>query len=190
MQAFENALLTPEEMSRADQAAGAAGVSEIALMDKAGRAVADALAARWPQRPVTVLCGPGNNGGDGFVAARHLAAQGWRVRLALLGVPDRLTGAAAHHAARFRGAVEPLSPAALDGAGLVIDAIFGAGLSRPIDGPACAMVEALVASAIPVAAVDVPSGVDGATGEVRGVAPKADLTVTFFRKKPGHLLYP
>jgi ADP-dependent NAD(P)H-hydrate dehydratase / NAD(P)H-hydrate epimerase len=190
MPTFDSALLTPAEMSRADQAAGAAGVNEIALMDKAGRAVADALAARWPQRPVTVLCGPGNNGGDGFVAARHLAAQGWRVRLALLGVPDHLTGAAAHHAARFRGAVEPLSPAALDGAGLVIDAIFGAGLSRPIDGPARAMVEALEASAIPVAAVDVPSGVDGATGEVRGVAPKADLTVTFFRKKPGHLLYP
>ena len=101
---------------------------------------------------------------------------------------DRLTGAAAHHAARCRGAVEPLSPALLDGAGLVIDAIFGAGLARPIDGVAHAVIEALGASRIPVAAVDVPSGVDGATGEVRGAAPRADLTVTFFRKKPGHLL--
>src|SRR6185437_1109373 len=190
MRAFDNALLTPEEMSRADKAAVAVGVSEIALMEAAGRAVAEAVAARWSPRPVTVLCGPGNNGGDGFVAARHLAMEGWPVRLALLGDRDRLTGSAAHHAARYRGAVEPLSPDVLGGAEIVIDAMFGAGLSRPIDGMAREMIEALRTSRIPVAAVDVPSGVDGATGEIRGAAPKADLTVTFFRKKPGHLLYP
>ncbi len=190
MQAFDNALLTPEEMGRADKAAVAGGVSEIALMEAAGRAVAEAVATRWSQRPVAVLCGPGNNGGDGFVAARHLAMEGWPVRLALLGDRDRLTGTAAHHAARYRGAVEPLSPEVIKGAGVVIDAIFGAGLSRPIDGIARATIEALRASGIPVAAVDVPSGIDGVTGEIRGVAPKADITVTFFRKKPGHLLYP
>jgi NAD(P)H-hydrate epimerase len=190
MQAFENALLTPAEMARADKAVIAGGVAEVALMEAAGRAVADAVAARWSRRPVTVLCGPGNNGGDGFVAARHLAMEGWPVRLALLGDRERLAGAAAHHAARYRGAIEPLSPDCLDGAGVVIDAMFGAGLSRPIEGIARAMIEALSASRIPVAAVDVPSGVDGATGEIRGAAPKADLTVTFFRQKPGHLLYP
>ncbi|HWE73311.1 MAG TPA: NAD(P)H-hydrate dehydratase [Stellaceae bacterium] len=190
MQAFDNALLTPEEMGRADKAAVAGGMSEIALMEAAGRAVAEAVAARWSPRPVTVLCGPGNNGGDGFVAAHRLAMAGWPVRLALLGDSDRLTGAAAHHAARYRGAIEALSPEVIAEAGLVIDALFGAGLSRPIDGIACAVIEAVGASRVPVAAVDVPSGIDGATGEVRGVAPKADLTVTFFRKKPGHLLYP
>ena len=190
MQASDNALLTPVEMALADKAAVASGVGEIALMEAAGRAVADAVAARWAPRPVTVLCGPGNNGGDGFVAARHLAMEGWPVRLALLGARERLAGAAAHHAARYRGTVEPLSPDCLDGAGVVIDAMFGAGLSRPIDGAARDLVEALNASPIPVAAIDVPSGVDGATGAIRGTAPKANLTVTFFRKKPGHLLYP
>lgn len=190
MQAFDNALLTPEEMTLADKAAVAAGASEIALMEAAGRAVAEALATRWSARPVAVLCGPGNNGGDGFVAARHLAMEGWPVRLALLGDRDRLAGAAAHHAARYRGAVEPLSLDVLEGAGIVIDAMFGAGLSRPIDGIAHTLIEALNKSRLPVAAVDVPSGVDGGTGEIRGLAPKADITVTFFRKKPGHLLYP
>jgi hydroxyethylthiazole kinase-like uncharacterized protein yjeF len=190
MQAFDNALLTPKEMTLADRAAVAGGVGEIALMEAAGRAVAEAVAARWSTRPVTVLCGPGNNGGDGFVAARHLAVEGWPVRLALLGVRDRLAGAAAHHAARYRGAIEPAEPAMLDGAGVVIDAIFGAGLSRPIDGSARAIVEALNKSRLPVAAIDVPSGIDGATGEIRGAAPRADITVTFFRKKPAHLLYP
>jgi len=190
MQVLDNALLTPAEMALADKAAVASGVSEMALMEAAGRAVAEAVAARWSTRPVTVLCGPGNNGGDGFVAARHLAMEGWPVRLALLGDRDRLTGAAAHHAARYRGRVEPLSADGFDGAGVVIDAMFGAGLSRPIDGIARDVIEALNAANIPVAAIDVPSGIDGATGEIRGLAPKADLTVTFFRKKPGHLLYP
>jgi hydroxyethylthiazole kinase-like uncharacterized protein yjeF len=190
MQALDNALLTPAEMTLADKAAVVGGVSERALMEAAGRAVAEAVALRWSQRPVTVLCGPGNNGGDGFVAARHLAMEGWPVRLGLLGERERLAGAAAHHAARYRGPVEPLSPDMLAGAGVVIDAIFGAGLSRPVDGMTRATIEALSKSRVPVAAVDVPSGIDGATGEIRGAAPKADITVTFFRKKPGHLLYP
>ncbi|HEY3919092.1 MAG TPA: NAD(P)H-hydrate dehydratase [Stellaceae bacterium] len=190
MRASDNAVLTPAEMNAADRAAVAAGAAEIALMEAAGRAVADAVSRRWSPRPVVVLCGPGNNGGDGFVAARHLAAQGWPVRLALLGAATQLSGAAAHHAARFRGAVEAMSADAIGGAGIVIDAIFGAGLSRPLEGVARATIEALAASAIPVVAVDVPSGIDGATGEIRGAASVAAITVTFFRKKPGHLLYP
>lgn len=186
----DHALLTPAEMAAADRAAIAAGIHGIELMEKAGRAVAAALAARWSARPMTVLCGPGNNGGDGFVAARRLAAEGWPVRLGLLGDAARLAGDAAHHAALWRGGIEPLTPSLLDGTALVIDAIFGAGLSRPVDGAARLMIEALARSGLPSVAVDVPSGLDGATGQVMGTAAPAALTVTFFRKKPGHLLLP
>ena len=184
------ALLTPREMGEADRYAIGQGIDGPTLMETAGRAVTEAIRARWPGRPVAVLCGPGNNGGDGFVVARHLATHGWPVRLALLGSRDDLKGDAAHHARLWTGAVEPFAPAVLDGAGLAIDAIFGAGLSRPVDGEAAAMIAALKAREIPVCAIDVPSGLDGATGAVLGDAAPADLTVTFFRKKPGHLLFP
>jgi len=185
-----SALLTPEQMGEADQAAEAAGVAGFTLMEAAGSAVAVAVGGRWSIRPVTVLCGPGGNGCDGFVAARHLASAGWKVTLALLGDAQQLTGDTARVAARWEGGVAPFLPESLDGAGLVIDAMFGAGLSRPIGGTALALVEALKARRIPICAIDVPSGVDGASGMVRGDAAPADLTVTFFRKKPGHLLYP
>lgn len=181
---FDLALLIPKEMARADSQTGAD------LMEAAGRAVADAVIARWSPRATTVLCGPGDNGGDGFVTARHLAAAGWPVTVALLGSLDRLSGDAAHHASLWPDTPSALSPERLDGAALVIDAIFGAGLSRPIKGPARLTLEALAASGLPVCAVDVPSGLDGTTGQVRGIAAAADMTVTFFRKKPGHLLFP
>jgi NAD(P)H-hydrate epimerase len=186
----ELVLLTPSQMDAADRAAGANGVGGFDLMEAAGSAVAVAVGARWLVRPVTVLCGPGNNGGDGFVAARHLAAAGWPVKLALLGSRENLTGEAAHAAGLWMGAIAPFSVDSLDGAGIVIDALFGAGLSRPLDGEALLLVEALKARRIPTCAVDVPSGLDGASGMVRGAAAPADLTVTFFRKKPGHLLFP
>jgi NAD(P)H-hydrate epimerase len=184
------ALLTPRQMDDADRAAKASGIDGFGLMEAAGSAVAVAVGVRWPMRPVTVLCGPGNNGGDGFVAARHLADAGWPVKLALLGSRDRLSGEAAHAASLCKGPLASFSSESLEGAGIVIDAIFGAGLSRPLDGKALAMVEALKISRIPVCAVDVPSGLDGASGMVLGAAASAELTVTFFRKKPGHLLYP
>ena len=184
------ALLTPLQMGDADRVTKASGIDGFGLMEAAGSAVAVAVGARWPMRPVTVLCGPGNNGGDGFVAARHLEAAGWPVQLALLGSLDKLSGEAAHAASLWKGPLVPFSPESLEGAGIVIDAIFGAGLSRPLDGKALAMVESLKVRGIPVCAVDVPSGIDGASGIILGAAAPAALTVTFFRKKPGHLLYP
>ncbi|WP_114391820.1 NAD(P)H-hydrate dehydratase [Oleisolibacter albus] len=183
-------LLSIEQMYAADRAAMAAGIAGTALMERAGRAVAEAVAARWTARPVTVLCGPGNNGGDGFVAARHLRAMGWPVRLALLGARDGLAGDAAWAAAGWDGSVEMADPAVLTGAGLVIDALFGAGLTRPLEDMAQTLVEAVIAAGLPVVAVDVPSGVNGDDGSVMGIAPRAALTVTFFRRKPGHLLLP
>jgi NAD(P)H-hydrate epimerase len=184
------ALLTPDQMEAADLAAEAAGIDGVTMMEAAGAAVAVAMGGRWPMRPVTVLCGPGNNGGDGFVVARRLQAAGWPVKVALLGTRDALRGEAAHAAALWRGDLLPFDAQSLDGAGVVVDAIFGAGLARPLEGQALLVVEALQARDIPICAVDVPSGLDGASGAVRGAAAAAELTVTFFRKKPGHLLYP
>ena len=158
-------------------------------MENAGGAVAREIVERWSVRPVIILCGPGNNGGDGFVTARHLVEAGWTVRLALLGPRDRLKGEARHHAERWSGRVEPLTPAALEGAELVVDAIFGAGLSRALDGQVAETLAAAARKGSPVVAIDVPSGVMGDTGETLG-AIAAVLTVTFFRKKPGHLLLP
>jgi len=176
-------------MDLADQLTVAAGTSVDVLMARAGLAVAQAIQQRWSPRPVTVLCGPGNNGGDGFVVARLLADAGWPVRLALLGAATQMRGAAGLHAARWPGAIEPLVPAAVEGAQLVVDAVFGAGLSRALSGPAAETLTAVADAGIPLIAVDVPSGVMGDTGAALG-AVQATLTVTFFRKKPGHLLWP
>jgi NAD(P)H-hydrate epimerase len=156
-QESELALLMPIQMGDADRAAKASGVDGFGLMEAAGSAVAVAVGARWPMRPVTVLCGPGNNGGDGFVAARHLAAAGWPVTLALAGSREKLIGEAAHAASLWKGSLAPFSSESLDGAGIVIDAVFGAGLSRPLDGKALAIVESLKVRRIPICAVDCPA---------------------------------
>ena len=162
-------MLTTEEMYRADALAIGRGTSGVTLMENAGRACARVIADRFAKAPVVVLCGPGNNGGDGFVIARLLQRQGWSVRLALLGDISALGGDAASMAARWTGDVEPLSIGVLAGAGLVVDALFGAGLSRPIDGIAAEVIEAVNTSGLPVVAIDVPSGVEGTTGSVQGL---------------------
>ena len=178
------------EMAAADAGAIAAGIPGSELMANAGAAVAEALTARFVRAPAIVLCGPGNNGGDGFVVARRLARAGWSVRVALLGSRERLRGDAATAAAAWTGTTLVLEPTVLEGAGLVVDALFGAGLARPLEGVALATIEAVQTAGLPVVAVDVPSGVDGDTGQVLGAAARATLTVTFHRPKPGHLLLP
>lgn len=186
-------LLTVEEMAEADLRAVAAGVPSLALMENAGRAVADA-AWKFLQKTdrVVVLCGPGNNGGDGFVAARLLAEYGCDVVVALLGERAALKGDAAEMAQRWKGEVVPLDPQVLQGAKVIVDAIFGAGLARDVDGMAARAIRVINErqNGSKVIAVDVPSGLDGNTGQERGIAVRADATVTFFRLKPGHVLLP
>ncbi|WP_295679884.1 NAD(P)H-hydrate dehydratase [uncultured Nevskia sp.] len=183
------ALLDVRQMTLADRLTVAAGTPSIDLMESAGTAVSKAITLRWTARPVIVLCGPGNNGGDGFVVARQLAESGWPVRVALLGSFDSLVGAARHHAERWQRAIEALTPVALEGAELVVDAVFGSGLSRALTGPAALTLAAASKKRVPLIAIDVPSGVMGDTGEALG-AVSTVLTVTFFRKKPGHVLMP
>jgi ADP-dependent NAD(P)H-hydrate dehydratase / NAD(P)H-hydrate epimerase len=184
-------LLTAEEMARADQLAVAGGVAGATLMENAGRAVAEEVARRFPDAGgVAVVCGPGNNGGDGFVAARHLQERGYKVRLGFDGDEARLPADASAMAKRYQGTRQPLDAALIAGVDVLVDGLFGAGLGRPIEGKLAHLIESVNASSVPVIAIDMPSGIDGATGEVRGTAIRAIATVTFFRLKPGHLLLP
>jgi ADP-dependent NAD(P)H-hydrate dehydratase / NAD(P)H-hydrate epimerase len=184
-------LLSNAEMAAADRLTMTGGTAGIALMERAGAAVADAVAARHPAgSTVVVLAGPGNNGGDGFVAARVLVERGYRVHLMLAGERARLKGDAAIAAATWKGPIAPADPEGFADAGVVIDALFGAGLDRPVEGLPRAMIEAMNAQPAPVVAVDLPSGINGSTGAIMGVAVKAAQSVTFFRKKVGHVLLP
>jgi len=183
-------LLTPDEMGACDRLAIAGGIASLTLMERAGRAVADAAARQPLGTRMLVVAGPGNNGGDGFVAARVLAERGYPVRLMLLGAREALRGDAAAVAERWRGEVAPARADRLGGAGVIIDALFGAGLNRPIEGEARALIEAMNASSAHVVAVDLPSGINGANGAVMGAAVNAAESVTFFRRKLGHLLMP
>lgn len=184
-------LLTTEQMRQADALAVTAGVPSLELMENAGLAVADAVTAAYrDSRPVTVVAGPGNNGGDGFVAARLLAARGCQVRVVLLAEPERLSGDAAEMARRFNGPVARWSGEEFDSNSVVIDALFGAGLARAVDGDAADAIAAINRSGAHVVAVDLPSGIQGDTGAAMAAAVSAAQTVTFFRRKPGHLLLP
>jgi ADP-dependent NAD(P)H-hydrate dehydratase / NAD(P)H-hydrate epimerase len=186
-----NELLTTSEMFEADRSAVATGVASLDLMEKAGQAVADAAVAMTrASARIVVLCGPGNNGGDGFVAARHLRQRGFDVRLFLLGDRAALKGDAAEMARRWPIPVRPATADPLQSMNLVIDAIFGAGLSRPPEGDVAELIAAVNDSGLPVLSIDVPSGLDGTTGAAPGVCIQATKTITFFRKKPGHLLMP
>jgi hydroxyethylthiazole kinase-like uncharacterized protein yjeF len=179
-------ILTVAEMAAADKAAVEAGTPSLDLMELAGKAVSDVIAARWTQRPVAVLCGPGNNGGDGYVVARLLKRRGWTVWVEQVAPPQ--TADAKAMASRWRGRIKPLGETD-DGAELVVDALFGAGLDRPLTGVAAARARNIDPRR--TIAVDVPSGVAGDTGRILGdVAFAACLTITFHAKKPAHVLQP
>lgn len=182
-----NELLTPEEMYRADALAVRAGVPSLKLMENAGRVVAGEILKRYKKGTVAVLCGPGNNGGDGFVVARLLKARGWPVKVYLLGEIGKLKGDVIAMVRKWKGAVENFNEFAKPKPKLIVDAIFGAGLNQEFPQ---AIADAVHHANAPVVAVDVPSGLDGLTGKPRGAAIKADVTVTFCRKKPGHVLQP
>jgi hydroxyethylthiazole kinase-like uncharacterized protein yjeF len=183
-------VLTSAEMGRADRLTIAAGTPGFALMLSAGQAVAGAAMDLVEEGPILVVAGPGNNGGDGFVAAAELAARGREVSVILLCERDSLQGDAASAARGWKYPVLPFNPQAIGRPALIIDALFGAGLNRPLEGDPHDMIEAINANGAPVLAVDLPSGINGATGAVMGVAVRATETVTFFRRKPAHLLLP
>ncbi len=178
-------LITPEEMKRVEALAPGHGVSLGSLMENAGRAVAAEIISRYPQRPVTVLCGPGNNGGDGFVIARLLNDLGWPVTLHLLGDRSKLSGDALAMAKLWTHPIKSIDEE-FSGA-LIVDALFGIGLAREFPAN---LAQRINGRGHDVVAVDIPSGIDAMSGEVRGAAVRADLTVTFFRQKPGHLIWP
>jgi ADP-dependent NAD(P)H-hydrate dehydratase / NAD(P)H-hydrate epimerase len=183
-------IISVAQMRAIDEGAAAAGVSTMTLMENAGRAAAEAIVQRFSPRPTAVLCGPGNNGGDGWVVARTLRALGWRVWVETLVPRDQLKGDAATAAAEWSGetfAIGEDNPMPE----LFVDALFGAGLSRPLEGEAARLAKALAGAPERVVAIDVPSGLDGDTGEAReDLCFRAGLTVTFVRKKPAHVLMP
>lgn len=189
--AYQAALLTPEEMGEADRRTIEAGTPGIVLMERAAAAIVGALIGEFPQaRRIALLAGPGNNGGDAYAAAQLLSEAGCSVSVFALVAPARLGGDAAIAAKAFAEPgqpVESFDPAAFD---VVVDGLFGAGLSRSTEGSAAEVIRKLNAATTPVIAIDLPSGVAGSTGECLGETVAADLTVTFFRRKPGHLLEP
>ena len=194
-------LLSADQMRRAETFASA-NLPALALMERAGKCVADAAVAMLGGVPgktlagktIAVVCGPGNNGGDGFIAARLLRGLGAEVRVGMCGDLLALKGDAAEAAKRCGGRVDAVERLDLADCDLTIDALFGTGLSRDLAGEALALVmrinEWRSANRKPVLAVDVPSGLDGDTGRPRPVCVQADATVTFFRFRPGHFLLP
>jgi ADP-dependent NAD(P)H-hydrate dehydratase / NAD(P)H-hydrate epimerase len=189
-QGFGMEVLTTAEMERAERLTIAAGTPGFALMLSAGQAVAEAAMDLVEEGPIVVVAGPGNNGGDGFVAAAELAVRGREVSVILLCERDGLQGDAASAARGWKYPVLPFNPQAIGKPALIIDALFGAGLNRPVKGEPHDMIEAINANGAPVLAIDLPSGINGTTAAVMGVAVRATETVTFFRRKPAHLLLP
>jgi len=192
MKALGGALYTAGQVRDLDRRAiHELGIPGYELMTRAGHATLDALRALWPAvRSITVLCGPGNNGGDGYVVGRVARAQGIAAHVVSLGDPQELAGDARRAYDDFvaaGGRCAPWSPALLE-SDVIVDALYGTGLARPVSGAAASMIEAVNAAGRPVVAVDVPSGLHADSGAVLGVAVHAAATVTFIGRKLGHYL--
>ncbi len=195
----ELALLSNAQMYQADSLSMELGISGARLMDEAGRGIADEVMARFatedgaPGKTI-ILCGGGNNGGDGYVIAKYLREAGWPVDVAQFGKTSDLSGDAALAAGQWmkdgKTTVAPLGADVITDAAIIIDSLLGAGLTRPVEGVIAETIEAVNASDAAVVAVDIPSGVSGDSGQILGTAIEADLTVTFFRGKRGHALAP
>ncbi|MBR7654472.1 NAD(P)H-hydrate dehydratase [Brucella oryzae] len=184
-------LLTPQEMTEADRQTIETGIKDgFSLMLAAGYAVAEVAQRMFPRNtPVAVLCGPGNNGGDGYIAAQLLLEAGFEVVCFASALPRK--GSDAMRASLFyKGVVTNFGEFSIASFGGVIDALFGAGLARDVHGAEAVAIDTVNSSDIPVVAVDLPSGISGESGDILGTALRARATVTFFRKKPGHLLQP
>jgi ADP-dependent NAD(P)H-hydrate dehydratase / NAD(P)H-hydrate epimerase len=192
MESWLNPLYDADGMRAVDRwAIEEIGVPSLELMESAGRAVAEAVAEVAIDGPVRVVCGKGNNAGDGLVAARHLKEMGYEVEALLLWPADELSGDAAASLERFGAEhVEgDLGPRLAD-SGAAVDAIFGTGFAGEPRDPARAAIEAIGECGAPVVACDVASGVDASSGEVAGAAVVAELTVSFHAAKLGHLIAP
>lgn len=187
------ALLTAEETRNADQAAITGSTSGETLMENAGKAIVDLITQEYKPCKVLIVCGTGNNGGDGFVTARMLKEKSWDVSLVSVGNIDDILGDAKAAKDKWNmagGATRTFNKDLLKDAALVIDAMFGTGLARDVDGAAKDAIVAINESKLPVVAIDVPSGINTDTGAIMGAAIMAANTVTFVRPKPGHVLLP
>jgi len=185
-----NDLITRDRMRRVEEVCAESGISRAHLMESAGRGVAGVILRTYSRRRVLVLCGPGNNGGDGFVVARCLKEAGWDVKVMAMLHKDMYVEPALSAAMAYPDTIYPLAPGGLVDVDLVVDALFGVGLTHAIEGDVKTLFEILNDSDTPVVSVDIPSGVDGDTGCIQGCAVDADLTVTFGRARPGHYLLP
>ena len=180
-------ILTAHAMHAAEQAAINGGTPVETLMERAGAALAEAAYRFAGPKPALILCGPGNNGGDGYVAARHLKARGVAVRVAALAEPK--AAAAIWARSQWDGEVETLSQDT-KGAPLLIDALFGTGLKRGLDDTVSLLLSELVHEAAVAVACDLPSGIEADSGAQLNPLHAFDLTVTFGALKPAHRLHP
>lgn len=183
-------ILSTHQMKLAEQAACTGKTTSFSLMQRAGKAVAEEVISRYSKQPVLVLCGTGNNGGDGFIIASTLKKKNWPVTIACAVDTHDLQGDASRASDTWKDDIVPFAELELPEDGLIVDAVFGTGLSRAIDGQIYDTLISLRETACPIIAVDVPSGMDADTGECQDCTPQAEITITFQWKKPGHLLLP
>lgn len=187
---YSSALLTPEQMYQADNLTIKAGISGTSLMANAGQVVADELTQRLPVQEALIICGTGNNGGDGFIVAKLLSQAGWPVKLAIHGNPKTIKGDAKWALAQYDGPIYHTEDVEIPNSGLIVDAILGAGLNRPLSNDLEDLITKINKSQAFVCSIDVPTGLNGANGLCNKITVNADLTICFFRAKPGHFLLP